>query len=214
MENSGLYFAFIEGIEETTLSGEVGNPSINGRIIELPGEVLLGEWTVTYQSNRNAIAKPFEINAKFFYRNEHRSLPSLSSRKLDDEGITISTIQTSINREENIFEQQLLDQTDLLSQLSCSSLIKSLTIATFNGFDSASDYLQRCNQVTKTILEGIQSESSVSSKNMGFLPVLDRNKASSIIGSAFLCKLILKSSITIHIAQDELSGHIVALDGE
>ena len=186
-----------------------------GRIIELPGEVLQGKWTASFQpissEKDQALPRainPFEFNARLFYRNELRSLPSLSEASTL-ENLSISTIEVSKDREDSLIELGIAENTDL----SCPPMISSIVIAAFDGFDSCSDFLQRRDAVTKKILAGIHqnTQSSMSCKNLtSVVASMDKKQ----IGTALQCKLAICTRLTIHIAQDSSTGMIVALDGK
>ena len=213
VETHGLYFAFIEGIEATVLNNDAKGLKSIGRVIELPGEILPGEWTVKFQTNRSTVTKLFQLNTELSYRNNLRPLPTLSDNKICLDGITISTVQTSINREETLLEQELFDHSEV-SLSPCHPFIRSLTMASFTGFDSVSDFIQRRIEVANSILDGIEKHSDISTGSVKLLPVVNEEKTNGNTGVSFLCRLALKTNILIHIAQDDITGQIVGLDGK
>lgn len=187
-----------------------------GRVLELPGSVMAGKWIselVEYEPGKGHI----EPNIKISFRNKARSVPFLGTY-MDQDGIDIYTIRTSSNRVAQFLDQRDTAKKDPIPyKHSPPTSLRSISLAAFEGFTSTSDLRERCPKVAEMILGGQQTTSGETTR---LLPIstncnkeVESGYDSNPQGVCFKHHLGIESNILVHVAREEGSGLIVAVDG-
>mmetsp|Transcript_24390 Transcript_24390/g.36509 ORF Transcript_24390/g.36509 Transcript_24390/m.36509 type:complete len:167 (-) Transcript_24390:103-603(-) len=162
-----------------------------------------------YEAGRGHI----EANVRISFRNEARSIPRIHA-DMNQDGFDTYTINACTNRLAQFLGQRVTDRKDpILYKKSPPTSLRSFTLAAFDGFSCSSDFMDRRSKVTEMILRG-QQKTHDSKCLLPISTLCNKEARCEHDGACFKHYFGIDSNILIHVAREEISGLIVAVDGK
>ena len=217
-EGSQKFFGLIEGIggglEEEGLSNVTPH---RGRLLELPGSVLSGQWEArlikdTVKSNTN------EKSLRISLRHESSSLRPLENfltgkdDLADGGGQFVSVLKPIISRADSLIRQGVMLEDEIevddhgIEQVFSNAFIACVSIVLFDGFLSCSQYVDESSGVASTFLKKCvpSNELQIGRELYGIVGnEHDANDDENITGMLYPCNVSLESEHTIILLQNE-----------
>ena len=202
-----------------------------GRLIEMPGEVMSGEWIGVVRRDcssahnnvllRDSIAdlRGLCIALRHTDATHLGNLHKLSSFELA-EIHTVSTFDPCLTRAHACKTQGILDEMEIVALTgggvgSPMPYIGSVSIALFDGWESHANSIEESRDAAFELLDGCRANAirHTTAAGADLLPVPAPGALrGAISGVSFPCKLEMKDRYWVTIARDEVTNTVIAVD--
>jgi hypothetical protein len=233
------YFALIEGVangmEENSsmpksqdyirdlfLNGRLDKLPHRGRLLELPGEIVPGNWIGHVVGGpvsglrRESMRNLTELLICFRHERAEclgpltrRAQSSMIPPQWNDVELSVSAFCPTPNRKSSMVSQGALVDDDPHEE---TALIGSISLAAFEGFSSSSDAIGGACGITEALLKRCQLAADSGSLQY-LLPIPGTDGDNDHIGGSFLCQIRFGEEYHLLIARDG-QGRIVGIDGK